>query len=81
MHLNGDSTLCLPFSLLKILSKMSKRIQKNPSTTGKSIFHERIIKTLIMYVLGEFQSSWDWLIESLNIEEQESKHKNTLKHK
>jgi hypothetical protein len=81
MHLNGDSPLCLPLFLLKSLSKMSKRIQTHPATAGKSLFHQRLIKTLVMYVLGEVQHSWDWLLESLNLEEHESKHKTTLEQK
>jgi hypothetical protein len=81
MHLNGDSPMCLPLFLLKSLSKMSKRIQTHPATTGKSLFHQRLIKTLVMYALGEVQHSWDWLLESLNLEEHGSKHKTTLEKK
>jgi hypothetical protein len=81
MHLNGDSPLCFPLFLLKIFSKMSKRIQTHPTTASKSPFHQRLIKTLVMYALGEVQRSWDWLIESLKLEEQGSKHKTTLEHK
>jgi hypothetical protein len=44
MHLNGDSPLCLPFFLLKILSKMSKRIQTHLTIAGKSLFYQRFIK-------------------------------------
>jgi hypothetical protein len=53
MHLNGDIPLCFPFFLLKSLSKMSKRIQYNLATASKSIFHQRLIKNLVMYSLGE----------------------------
>jgi hypothetical protein len=81
MHLNGDSPLCLPFFLLKSLSKMSKRIQTHPATASKSIFHQRLIKTLVMYALGEVQRSWDWLIKSLKLEEQGPKHKTSLEKK
>jgi hypothetical protein len=68
MYLNGDIPLCLPFFLLKSLSKMSKRIQSHHATASKSIFHQRLIKAMVMYALGEFQHSWDWLIESLKLE-------------
>jgi hypothetical protein len=81
MHLNGGSPLCLPFFLLKSLSKMSKRIKTHPTTTSKSLFHQRLIKTMVMYALGEVQHSWDWFLESLNLEEHESKHKTTLENK
>jgi hypothetical protein len=78
IHLNGDSSPCLPFFLLIFFSKMSERIQTHPATVGKSLFHQRLIKTLVMYALGEVQCSWEWLLESLNLEEKESKHKDTL---
>jgi hypothetical protein len=67
MHLNGDIPLCLPFFLLKILTKMSKRIQSHPATASKSIFHQRLIKVLVVYALDEVNHSWDWLIESLEL--------------
>jgi hypothetical protein len=60
---------------------MSKRIQSHPATASKSLFHQRLIKTLVMYALGEVQRSWDWLIESLELEEQKPKHKTSLKKK
>jgi hypothetical protein len=81
MHLNGDIPLCFPFFLLKILSKMSKRIQSHPATASKSLFHQRLIKTLVMYALGEVQHPWDWLIESLELEEHKPKHKTSPKQK
>jgi hypothetical protein len=59
IHLNGDIPLCFPFFLLKSLSNMSKRIQTHPATTRKRIFHQILIKTLVMYALGEVQHSWD----------------------
>jgi hypothetical protein len=34
-----------------------------------------------MYALGEVHRSWDWLIESLKLEEHGSKHKITLEQK
>jgi hypothetical protein len=81
MHLNGDIPLCLPFFLLKSMSKMSKRIQSHPATASKSPFHQRLIKTLVLYALGEVQRPWDWLIESLELAEQEPKHKTSPKQK
>jgi hypothetical protein len=81
MHLNAGSPLCLPLFLLKSLTKMSKRIQTHPTTAGKSLFHQTLIKTLVMYALGEVQRSLDRLLELPNLEEHESKHKTTLEKK
>jgi hypothetical protein len=75
IHVNGDYPLNLPYFLLKILSKMSKRIQTHPATTKKSIFHQGLIKTLVIYALSEVQRSWDWLIQSLKPKQQEPKSK------
>jgi hypothetical protein len=80
-NLNGDIPLCFPFFLLKILLKMSKRIQTHPAIASKSLFHQRLIKTLVIYALGEVQCSSDWLIESLQLEEHGFKCKNTAGHK
>jgi hypothetical protein len=54
---------------------MSKRIQTHPATTKKSIFHQGLIKTLVIYALSEVQRSWDWLIQSLKPKQQEPKSK------
>jgi len=81
MHLNGDIPLCFPLFLLKHLSKMSKRIQSHPATASKSLFHQRLIKTLVMYALGEVQHPWDLLIESLELEEHKPKDKTSPKYK
>jgi hypothetical protein len=75
IHVNGDYPLNFPYFLLKILSKMSKRIQTHPATTKKSIFHQGLIKTLVRFSLSEVQRSWDWLIQSLKPKQQEPKSK------
>jgi hypothetical protein len=56
---------------------MFKRIQTHLATASKSIFHQTLIKILVMYALGEVQCSWDSLIESLKFEEQGTKNKNS----
>jgi hypothetical protein len=75
IHVNGDYPLNLPYFLLKILSKMSKRIQTHPATTKNSLFHQGLIKTLVIFSLSEVQRSWDWLIQSLKPKQQEPKSK------
>jgi hypothetical protein len=64
MHLNGDYPLNLPYFLLKSLEKMSKRVQLHPATTTSSLFHQVLIKTLVVSDLREVQKPWSWLIQS-----------------
>jgi hypothetical protein len=66
MHLNGDYPLNLPYFLLKSLAKMSKRVQSHPSTAKGSLFHQVLIKTLVVSALREVQKPWSCLIQSLN---------------
>jgi hypothetical protein len=75
IHVNGENPLNLPFFLLKILSKMSKRIQTHPKTTKKSLVHQGLIKTLVIYALSEVQRSCNWLILSLKPKQREPKSK------
>jgi hypothetical protein len=75
MHLNGDYPLNLPYFLLKILTKMSKRVQSHPATAKSSLFHQVLIKTLVVSALREVQKPWIWLIQSLNLGPQPSKQK------
>jgi hypothetical protein len=53
MHLNGDAQMSFPFYLLKSLTKMEKRVQSNPRTIDKSLFHQGLIKRLVLYALSE----------------------------
>jgi hypothetical protein len=81
MHLNGDNPMCLPFYLLKSLTKMSKRVYTHPKTASKSLFHQGLIKTLVLHALSEVQMSWNELLNSLRLEEQGSKQRNTPENK
>jgi hypothetical protein len=75
MHINGDYPLNIPYFLLKSLSKMSKRVQSHPTTTKGSLFHQVLIKTLVVSALGEVHKTWNWLIQSLNPDPQPRKQK------
>jgi hypothetical protein len=57
MHLNGDAEMSLPFYLLKSFTKMVKRVQSNLGTAHKSLFHQGLIKMLVLYALREAQVS------------------------
>jgi hypothetical protein len=75
MHLNGDYPLNLPYFLLKSLTKMSKRVQSLSSNAKSSLFHQVLIKTLVMSALRELQKPWSWLMQSLNPNPQSNKQK------
>jgi hypothetical protein len=75
MHLNGDYPLNLPHFLLKILTKISKRVQSHPTIAKSSLFHLVLIKTLVMSALREVQQPWRWLAQSLNPDPKPRKHK------
>jgi hypothetical protein len=77
IHINGDYPLNLPYFLLKSLSKMSKRVQSHPATAKGSLFHQGLIKTLVISSLNEVQRPWDWLIQSLRNDLQSAKSKNS----
>jgi hypothetical protein len=65
MHLNGDYLLNLPYFLLKRLTKMSKKVQSISTNAKGSLFHQVLIKTLVMSALNEIKNPWNWLTESL----------------
>jgi hypothetical protein len=75
IHINGNYPLNLLYLLLKRLSKMSKRVKSHPATTKGSIFHQGLIRTLVVFSLNEFQRSQDWLIQSLKPDLQSTKFK------
>jgi hypothetical protein len=54
---------------------MSKRIQSHPATTKNSLFHQGLIKMLVIFSLNEVQRYWDWLIQSLKPKPHETKSK------
>jgi hypothetical protein len=75
MHLNGDYPLNMPYFLFKSLTKMSKRVQSLSTNAKNSLFHQVLIKTLVMSTLRELQKPWSWLMQSLNPNTQSNKQK------
>jgi hypothetical protein len=70
MHLNGDKEMNLPFYLLKILTKMSKRIQNYPEAAHRSLYHQGFIKILVLFSLSELGMSWKDFLVSLGLQEE-----------
>ena len=54
---------------------MSKRIQSHLAITKINLFHQGLIRTLVVFSLNEVQRSWDWLIQSLKLDLQSTKSK------
>ena len=78
-HLNGYAQMNLLVYLLKSLNKMAKRVQSNPRIVDKSLFHQGLIKSLVLYAVSEVQVSWRQLSTLLGFDEQGSKiQKKTL---
>ena len=55
---------------------MSKRVQSHPAIAKSSMFHQVLIKTLVVFYLSEVQGPRDQLIHSLNNYPQPNKQKN-----
>jgi hypothetical protein len=75
MHLNGDYPLNIPYFLLKSLTKMSKKVQSIFTNAKGSLFHQVVIKTLVMSTLNELKNTWNWLTKSLKPVAQSNKSK------
>jgi hypothetical protein len=75
MHINDDYPLNLPYFLLKSLTKISKKVQWISTNAKGSLFHQVLIKTLVMYALKKLQKPWNWLTESLKPITQSNKPK------
>ena len=59
MHLNGSLKLNLPFYMLKSLQKMVTWIQTHPEHTARSIYHQGLIKLLLISQLNKEGRSWE----------------------
>jgi hypothetical protein len=59
LHLNGNNRMNLPFFLLKSLTKMANKIQTHPKNAQYSLFHQGLIKVLVMQELNKNQTTWE----------------------
>jgi hypothetical protein len=62
MHLNGDKELNLPFFFLKILAKMSKRVQNYPKSAHRILYQRGFIKILVVFYLNEIEIPWKYFM-------------------
>ena len=59
MHLSGDKKLNFPYYLLKSLQKMIARFHKHQEHTVHSLFHQGLIKLLIVFYLRKKGQTWE----------------------
>ena len=69
MHLNGSLKLNLPFYLLKSLQKMVTWVQGHPEHTACSVYHQDLIKLLLISQLHREGRTWESLLSELGFEE------------
>ena len=69
MHLNGSLKLNLSFYLLKILQKMVTWVQAHPEHTARSVYHQGLIKLLLISQLNREGRTWGSFLSELGFEE------------
>ena len=74
MHLSGYKELNLPYYLLKILTKISRRVQIHPEFSHESLYHQGLIKLLVSFSLEELEIPWDCFLKYVGLKEQEQVH-------
>ena len=65
MHINGNTQVNLPFYLLKSLQKMIAKVQGHPHHTTRSVYHQGLIKLLILTQLQREKRTWASLLAEL----------------
>ena len=69
MHLDGSLKLNLPFYLLKSLQKMVTWVQAHPEHTARSVYHQGLIKLLLISQLHREGRTRESLLSKLGFEE------------
>ena len=65
MHLSGEKKMNLPYYLLKSIQKIISRVHSHQIHTVHSLFHQGLIKLLIVFHLKKKGKTWEeFLFES-----------------
>ena len=77
MHLSGDQKLNLPYYLLKSLQKMIARIHTHQEHIVCSLFHQGLIKMLIVFHLKKKGKTWEkfLFVSGFDVEKQKEEVK------
>ena len=65
LHIHGTTQLNLPFYLFKSLQKKVAKVQKHPAHTARSVYHQGLIKLLILNQLQKEERTWGSLLTEL----------------
>ena len=65
LHIHGTTQLNLPFYLFRSLQKMITKVQKHPAHTARSVYHQGLIKLLILTQLQKEERTWGSLLTEL----------------
>ena len=69
MHIHGSIQVNLPFYLLKSLQKMISRVQNHLEHTARSVYHQGLIKLLILAQLQKEERTWESLLTELGFKD------------
>ena len=69
LHIHGVIKINLPFYLFKSLQNMVLKVQKHPSHTVRSIYHQGLIKLLVLTQLKKEGRSWMSFLTELGFNE------------
>ena len=65
MHIHGAVQVNLPFYLFKSLQKIIAKVQIHPQHTARSIYHQGLIKLLVLAQLHKEERTWESLLAKL----------------
>ena len=73
MHIKGNTQVNLSFYLLKSLQKMIARVQSHPQHIARSVYHQVLIKLLILTQLQREKRTWKSLLAKLGFRDNPKK--------
>ena len=62
LHFTGKQPLNMPFYLLKSLTNMASKVQAKPQKASSSLFHQGLIKLIVLEELSTRNKTWDYLL-------------------
>jgi hypothetical protein len=70
IKLNSDKELSIPFYLLKILTKISTRVQSHTEYSHRSICQQGFIKILVLFSLYEIEIPYKYFMHFVGLQEE-----------
>ena len=69
MHIHGTPQVNLPFCLFKSLQKIISRVQNHPEHTACSVYHQGLIKLLILAQLQKEERTRESMLKELGFKD------------